>query len=393
MSAKIAFFPVDNGDMTLIELFDGRTLLIDVNIRADADDPNSLVPDVARDLRDRLKKDRYGRPFVDAFLITHPDADHCRGFARHFHTGPLADYVDDRQPPHKKRIVIGELWSSPLVFRRAGKLHVLCEDAKTIATEARRRVAKNRLDHFAVDDGDRILLIGEDVDGKTDDLGPILAKVDSRIQNLGGRFCVGLSALVLGPLPFSGDEHEEEELSKNDSSVILNMRIGADPMDPDGCNYLTGGDAEVGIWERQWYAHKSSPENLAYDLLQTPHHCSWHSLSHESWSESGHTAEVSKDARSALAQARPGAIIVASSAAIKNDDNDPPCFGAQLEYSKIARRAGGKFICTGEYPSERRPETLVLLVTKEGVQEPTRTEGSAKAAAALGATASPMPHG
>lgn len=41
MPTTITFFPVDNGDMTLIKFgdLDATTLLIDVNIRQDADDP------------------------------------------------------------------------------------------------------------------------------------------------------------------------------------------------------------------------------------------------------------------------------------------------------------------------------------------------------------------
>ena len=97
MPTTLTFFPVDNGDMTLIKFGDtaATTLLIDVNIRQDADDPDGDARDVAKDLRDRLKKDEKGRPFVDAFLLSHPDQDHCRGLARHFHLGPLADYPDD----------------------------------------------------------------------------------------------------------------------------------------------------------------------------------------------------------------------------------------------------------------------------------------------------------
>ena len=86
MPTTVTFFPVDNGDMTLIRLgdVDATTILIDVNIRVDADDPSSPVRDVAKDLRGQLKKDTNGRPYVDAFLLSHPDQDHCRGLTRHF---------------------------------------------------------------------------------------------------------------------------------------------------------------------------------------------------------------------------------------------------------------------------------------------------------------------
>ena len=87
MPTTITFFPVDNGDMTLIKFgdLDATTLLIDVNIRQDADDPDGEARDVAKDLRERLKKDENGRPYVDAFLLSHPDQDHCRGLKRHFY--------------------------------------------------------------------------------------------------------------------------------------------------------------------------------------------------------------------------------------------------------------------------------------------------------------------
>jgi len=108
LNANLTFFPVDNGDMTLVRLADSvtTTILIDVNIRVAADDPEDTTRDVAADLRARLPRDEKGRPYVDAFLLSHPDKDHCTGFEKHFHLGPLADYADDKKPDAQKRIVI-----------------------------------------------------------------------------------------------------------------------------------------------------------------------------------------------------------------------------------------------------------------------------------------------
>ncbi|WP_199758610.1 hypothetical protein [Aquabacterium soli] len=49
MATTVTFFPVDCGDMTLVKFGDaeGSTLLIDINIRKDADDATSDVRDVA----------------------------------------------------------------------------------------------------------------------------------------------------------------------------------------------------------------------------------------------------------------------------------------------------------------------------------------------------------
>src|SRR4029077_788886 len=125
MSTTISFFSVDNGDMTLIKLGDAAetTVLIDCNIREAADDQEDDTLDVAADLRKRLKRDKKGRPYVDAFLLSHPDQDHCRGLERHFYLGAPGDYPDDKKADSEKRILIREFWSSPIIFRRASKEH------------------------------------------------------------------------------------------------------------------------------------------------------------------------------------------------------------------------------------------------------------------------------
>lgn len=368
MTAKITFFHVGNGDMALIELADNETkVLIDVNIGVAADDGDDDTFDAAASLRKRLKRDKSGRPYVDAFLLSHPDQDHCNGLRTHFWLGSPSSYPDDNKKDAEKRILIREIWSSPLVFRRASKSYFLCDDAKAFTAEARRRVKVNRDKNFSgVLEGDRILILGEDEEGKTDDLDPILVKMDQEFDRINWVHNSFFRARLLAPLP-KGDEDTEEVLSKNHSSTILNIQLAADKQHPDACRFLTAGDAEVAIWELLWAKHERQPEVLEYDLLLTPHHCSWHSLSYDSWSENHEDAEVSQDARSALSQTRTGAVLVASSNPIKDDDNDPPCYGAKKEYEKIARAAKGGFVCTGEYPSASAPAPLQFSIDSTGM--------------------------
>jgi hypothetical protein len=366
MSTTITCFPVGNGDMTLICLGDQAetTLLIDSNIRAAADDPDDDTRDVGKDLRDRLKRDSKGRPYVDVFLTNHPDQDHCRGAEKHFHLGAPKNYPDDKKPDNEKKILIGEIWSSPIVFRRAGKDHTLCDDAEALHIEAKRRVQLARDKQFAgIDTGDRILIMGEDVDEKTDDLRAILVKVDEVFDRVNGTRNQLFKARLLAPLPISDDEEEEEELGKNHSSVVLNIELADTSKRETVKTFLAGGDAEVLIWEKLWDKHKKKPEVLAYDSMLTPHHCSWHSLSHDSRTELGDKAKVSADAKSALSQIRQGGYIIASSSPIEDDDCDPPCYAARLEYESITKGAKGEFVCTGEYPTESDPAPLELTVS------------------------------
>jgi hypothetical protein len=338
--ARTVHFRVDNGDMTLVELASGRVLLIDINIRGAADDPDDDTPDVAAQLRSRLKRDSKGRLYVDAFLLTHPDDDHIRGLTNHFHLGPPGEWSKTAD-----KIFIREMWSSATVFRRASKTHKLDDDAKAWAKEARRRVQYYRDNGGAVSDGNRILLMGEDANGKTDGLDDILIKTNNTFSVINGNNDDSFEARLLAPMPPSDDEELEEKLSKNNSSVIIRLALKAGETT---ARYLFGGDAEVAIWERVWERNEKYAERLSYDVMIAPHHCSWHSLSWDSWSDYGEDAEVSEAARNALAQARNGARIIASSCEVVDDENDPPCIRAKREYEDILDAVGGTFQCLGD---------------------------------------------
>ena len=383
MASKITLFPVGNGDMTLIETESGRKILIDMNIRAAADDPDDETPDVAKMLRRRLDRDSADRLYVDALLISHPDQDHCNGLSEHFHLSS-----PDKWSKTSDKVFIREIWSSPMVFRRASRNHVLCDDAKAFNTEARRRIQKFRDSGGVVYDGDRILILGEDENGKTDDLNAILVRVDETVSSINGQYDSTMTARLLGPLPKSDDD-DEDILSKNNSSTILQFSLAGGGIS-DKCRFLTGGDAEVAIWEKLWQRHDWRPEWLSYDILLTPHHCSWHSLSYDSWSDLGEDAEVCEEARNALSQARTGAIFVASSAPIKDDDNDPPCIRAKREYVSIANDTDA-FKCTGEYPSEKSPDVMEFEIGSYGPRLLTALMGGGTAPGVIGGD--PLPHG
>jgi hypothetical protein len=364
MPAKITFFPVDNGDMSLIRLTDAdsTSLLIDCKIRESADNPDETTPDVAKSLRDRLRTDENNRPYVDAMLLSHPDEDHCLGLEKHFWLGPVSDYSDDQKPQNEKRIIIRQIWSSPMVFRRASQKLRLCTDAKAFNKEAKRRIKINRESGFSVKDGDKILIMGEDENGKTDDLSPILIKQGQEFYGVNDRANKYLTSHLLAPFSKQNDDGEEQ-LSKNDSSVIINFRIKSSELGSSVSNFLTGGDAGVDIWEM--IADEFQLADVEYDLLQAPHHCSWRALSHDSWSDYGEAATVSQKARKALGQAKNGAFIVSSSKPIADDDNDPPCIRAKREYRSILGYSG-IFKCTGEEPTKSKPAPLEFETTGNG---------------------------
>lgn len=236
-------------------------------------------------------------------------------------------------------------------------------------------------------EGDRILVLGEDLPGKTDGLGSIHITPGERLWEVAGEWDGTFSALLLGPMA-PGDDDDEDVLSKNNSSVIMQVSVTGDGQTGAGV-FMFGGDAEVAIWERVWQAHRYSPANLAYDVLIAPHHCSWHSLSWDSWSDYGESAVVSADARNALSQTRPGAVVVSSSAAIVDDNNDPPCIRAKREYEAIVAACNGEFRCVADTPVD---EPLVMEIGRNGPKF-VRVPVARAAAATTGVGSEALPHG
>ena len=379
MTVKTTHFKVGNGDMTLLEFESGRRVLVDINIRSATDD----IPDVARQLKKKLDRDDEGRLYVDAFLNTHPDADHIRGLKEQFHLGDPSTWSEDDD-----KIFIREMWSSPIVFRRAkakDEDHVLCDDAEAWRDEARRRANRFKKEG-AAEDGNRILILGEDVDGKTDDIGAIVVKVDQVFSSICGTTDTSFEARLLAPMPAS-DEAEEQILTKNNSSVIIriDLKVAKDVK----ARYLIGGDAEVGVWDRVWERNEAVPERLAYDVLIAPHHCSWHSLSYDSWSEKGEKAKVSEAARNALGQPLSGALILASSKTVKDDESDPPCIRAKREYIDILDSVKGEFKCVADSAGD---DPLVIEVSSAGPRVKRAVFG-VSLAAGTGIGSQPLAHG
>lgn len=386
MTASVTFFPVSNGDMALIDFDNGQKFLIDINIRGDADDADDDTPNVAADLRSRLERDDQGRLYVDGFLLSHPHSDHISGLRNHFHLGSPETWDEDDD-----KIFIREMWSSPVVFRRASAEEPLCDDAKAWAKEARRRVQRFRDSGFDTEEGDRILIMGEDIDGKTDDILDIVVKRTETIIAVNREDAGVFEGLLLAPLPPEDDE-DEETLRHNQSSVILRFKLTGGGV-ADRCRFLTGGDAEVAIWNRLWNMHgKANADWFSYDIMETPHHCSWRSLSFDRWSEMGEDVKVDPAARKALSQTRKGAVIVASCKPIKADDDNPPHERAKREYVDILEDDDDRFFCTDEFWAKKK-RALEFEIKASGVIRKL-AEASVLAAPALGisATASQARH-
>jgi hypothetical protein len=349
MAAKIIYFPVGNGDMTLIQTENDINILIDCNIRNPEENP-----DVMEMLKEYLKQDDKGRYFVDLFVWSHPDEDHCKGIKDNFYLGKPEDYSVTSD-----KVFINEIWSSPMVYRRASNNHTLCDDAKALNKEVKRRVNVYKNTYLRGNEGDYVLILGEDENGKTDDIDNIVVKLDYATSNINDKPQSYIESRLLGPSPKCDLDEDEEKLGKNHSSVIMNYKLLAGN---SYMNFLSAGDAEVVCLEalNSRMTGNYTGHHLDYDVLQVPHHCSWHALSHDSLKEKGDSAEVSAEALDCLSHANSGAFIVASCRKIENDANNPPAHKAKKEYQKIvqSKDVQGDFKCVADFKD--KPLVLIL---------------------------------
>src|SRR5262249_30477315 len=152
---------------------------------------------------------RDGKPYLSCFVLTHPDEDHCRGFA---------DLL--------KRVVIGELWHTPRVFREFKDGENMCDDAKAFRKEAKRRVAATIKAKGDPGAGHRVGVVGYDDLLKEDDYkgsplpffttpGQSVTMLDG--TNIDTRFAAFVHA------PFRNDPAD----SRNETSLAMRVLIGS----------------------------------------------------------------------------------------------------------------------------------------------------------------------
>ena len=368
----IRFFPVDNGDMTLITTASGKNILIDCNIRQKADNENDPTPDVANMLKGCLPQHNQ-TPFVDVFVLTHPDRDHLAGLAEHFHLG-------DPGKTDGSKILIGEMWTSPLVFRRANQV----DGADTPEAKAWRDEVKRRTDCFTDNIGNRVVMLGDDsrVDTSKKHPGLTAYSAGCTFNRINGTNDHSVAVTVLAP-QVRENEESEKIAATNDSSIVLQWTLtpGSNLLNVyRKYKFLTTGDIKVGIANNLWNSQITTRDQLQYDILLTPHHCSLGSLSEDQYnpgngrSGKGEDCEIDPDALAALSQANEGAYIVCSTKMPEKGE------GKELAwrlYRKIAKSVNGTLLCTMK-DSPRKPLTLSLTpdgIVQDTVREPPRAPG------------------
>lgn len=376
--ASVRFYPVGNGDATLVKFNDGKTMLIDANIReAEDEDGNETCYDVKADLKEHLRNVD-GVYHLDAFILTHPDQDHCCGFARDFYTGDPDDF--SKSDKEAERIVLCELWVAPRIFNFQEKL---CDDAEVIKKESERRAELHRSGAAEKDEeGNRLRCVGFSDNEELEGLDEILAIPGERTGRIAGEERSDVELFIFAPVKADSDDLKNE---RNNTSIGFAMEFGEAGEVTNRLHFY--GDNSRPVLERIYDYNKDSGDGvLEYDLALVPHHCSWGAFCED---KDGDPSETVKDL---FKSGRDGAQLVSSSIPIASDRTPPSERAAEI-YKDIVGQEN--FICTEEHPSEDAPTPLVYSLTTAGPvkEEPTSESKSRVSKGVSQATGTPMTYG
>lgn len=368
------FWPVGCGDTTTVVINDSVVMQIDLNDGAIAEsDENERIP-VVDELVAKLPR-RNGKPYLSCLTLTHPDLDHCKGFA---------DLL--------KRVVIGELWHTPRIFR---EYHAdLSDDAKSFRKEAKRRVAEAVKAGGDPGAGNRVRVIGYDQLLQEDDYRgfptAFFTRPGNSIELLDGQDLSGIfSAFVHAPFL------DDSAGARNETSLALQVAL------TDGLRVMSGlflGDLAYPTLRRivDETRRHGNDARLTWNALLAPHHCSKKAM-YEKDAEGNDV--LKQDILDDLEAAQmPGAFVIASSIAIPASNapgDNPPHVKAKRRYEEIV---SGQFLCTGEYSTADNMRPIILSSTASGVvllsgafklSEESKADLAAAVAKARGGTAPP----
>ncbi|MEQ8626043.1 hypothetical protein [Ekhidna sp.] len=341
----IKFYPVGNGDSTLISLDNGKHILWDYAHMKDENNED----DKRCNLPEELNKDVKGD--YDVVTFTHADRDHINRFSEYFYLEHASKY----QGAGRKKIK--ELWVPASVL-----LDTHAEDeAKVLKAEARYRLKNKK----------RILVFSRPNKMKKwcDDQDDISYDDVKHLFVDAGKVVPGFTLEDDGIEFFSHSpfKSESQNIDRNAEAIVVQVVFN------DKCKtkLILGGDCTHQVWKDivNITKHFNRSDRLKWDIFHISHHCSYLSLSDEKGADK--TVPLEEIEWLFETQGNDKCRLISSSKPIpkkgsKEDDDQPPHRQAAAYYKEdVASNRGGEFIVTMEEPKVDDPKPIVLEVDDE----------------------------
>lgn len=346
---KITFYPLGNADTCLIELENGQRLLFDYANVANSENEEDKRIDLEEALRRVLREAE--RDYFDVVAFTHLDDDHIHGASEFFYLEHATKYQGE------ERIKIDRLLVPAAVIIEDG-----CEnEARIIQAEARYRLRRGegirvfsrpgQIEEWLKGQG----LSLEDRSNLITDAGQLIPEFS--LEEHGVEFFVHS--------PFASRLEDGTLVDRNTDALAIQATLLSEGT---ATRLFLSSDLTYEAFSQivKITRYHQNEERLEWDIFNTPHHCSYLSLSSERGKEK--TEPVPEVKWLYEEQVADGALIVSTSKPIPDDDSDaqPPHRQAANYYRGVVAVAGGEFVVTMEHPNALSPEPVVILVDRLG---------------------------
>lgn len=349
MSQLISFYPEGNAECVLLELGNGKRMLMDY---ANMHDSDSRYIDLAESFEDIES--------FDVVMFTHPHDDHVKGASDFFYLDYAKEYQDG------KRAKIKELWISAAFLLDVNP----CEDARVIRQEARYRLRKGEgIKIFAAPNSLKKWLADNDL--STDERNHPIIHAGTLLKNLDHN--LGEEVSIFVHAPFSEDSDDVND--RNEPSIVLQISV---KNYGQITNILITGDTSHQVLDKivERSEIRNHTEYLKWDLYDIPHHCSYTGLSDRQGDE---ITEPSDNIKRLLGKyGQENAFLVASCRAFSDvgeSDTQPPHLEAKRAYKKYSKnsdKTDKKLFITSEYRGITNPKPLRLKIDITGIREDTK---------------------
>lgn len=344
--AKLTFYPIGNADCCLIDLNNGKKILIDYAHCRSGEDEDDLRIDLYTELHNEL--DFANRDDIDVVTFTHADEDHVRKSSEFFEFDHAKKYQGD------DRIKIKELWVPAGFLLETG----LKNDAAVIQAEAKHRLIKDYgirvfsrpalLEQWLKDNGLSLQNRGHLIT----DAGSLVPGFDREKDQV--------EFFIHSPFSFRVNDTIED---RNQGSLVLHATFKISGTET---KVIWGADSNYEAWidiVNITRRHRRE-ERLEWDVFKIPHHSSYLALS----DDKGKNVTTPKpEVKWLYEQGNSGGIIVSSSNPIPDEDTEqPPHKQAAKYYKQRKTDMTGKFEVTMEHPKPSRPEPLLIKIDKFG---------------------------
>ena len=365
---KMTFYPLGNADTALVELKDGRRMLVDyANMRSTkADDKRCDLPTL-------LKQDLKAAACRDYTVVafTHLDVDHTQGASEFFHLEHAKCYQCEGRPK------IETMWVPADVVTE----NDLSEDARIIRQEARHRLRRGagikvfsrpeRLRAWFEKEGIRI----EDRTHCIVDAGQLVGGFSLAAD--------GVEFFVHSPYATRSDRNELED--RNGGSLVFQARFREGAYETDVLLAADINHDVIGEIVRITKYH-GNDDRLHWNVYKLPHHCSYTAIGPVKGTDvTTPTAEIEWLCEQ---QGERQGFIVSPSCPIPSKgssadlDVQPPHRQAAEYYRSRVLAQRANLLVTMEEPRIATPEPIEISITDRGAVRERTGSGGTKAAAA-----------